>query len=105
MVCCNAADARSPLIKSEPVLLVEVLSPSTERDDRGDKFLAYRKLASLKEYLLVDVDTRRCDLFRLNEDKRWVLYPHERSDTVDLQSLQLQLTPSVLWAELPADPG
>lgn len=41
MVTCSAVDAADPLIKREPVLVVEVLSPGTAACDRGDKFAAY----------------------------------------------------------------
>jgi Uma2 family endonuclease len=44
MVSCSARDAGDPLVKREPVLLVEVLSPATAAFDRGDKFAAYRSL-------------------------------------------------------------
>jgi Uma2 family endonuclease len=44
--------------------VVEVLSDSTAAFDRGVKFAAYRKLAALQEYLLVDIDRRRLELFR-----------------------------------------
>ena len=53
MVTCSAADATDPLVKREPVLVVEVLSPGTAAYDRGDKFADYRRLASLREYLLI----------------------------------------------------
>jgi Uma2 family endonuclease len=64
MVTCSAADLADRLIRREPVLVVEVLSPSAAAFDRGDKFFTYRQLPSLAEVLLVDVDSRRCDLFR-----------------------------------------
>lgn len=101
IVTCSATDARDPLVKREPLLLVEVLWPSTMGYDCGDKFGAYRKLTSLREYLLVDVQAQRCDLYRLNDQGLWVLHPFERGETVELGSLALQLTPAVLWAELP----
>ena len=47
-----------------PVLVVEVLSPATERLDKYEKFLAYQILASLQEYLLVHQDRRELWLFR-----------------------------------------
>ena len=68
MVTCSRADAASRLIKRDAVLVVEVLSPSTSAYDRGDKFADYRALESLAEYLLVDVDKRRCDLYRKGAD-------------------------------------
>ena len=46
-----------------PVLIVEVLSPTTEAADRGEKFAHYRRLASLQEYLLVAQDVPRIEQF------------------------------------------
>lgn len=101
MVCCSAADTRDPLVKREPVLLVEVLSPATAAYDRGDKFAAYRRLPGLREYLVVDVDSRRCDLHRLNEQGLWVLYPFDPGQAVELDSVALTIPAAALWAEVP----
>ena len=49
---------------TNPCLLVEVLSSTTERDDRGWKFRDYRSLPSLEEYVLVAQDTRRIEIYR-----------------------------------------
>jgi Uma2 family endonuclease len=102
MVTCSAADASSPNSKSEPVLLAEVLSPGTAAYDRGNKFAAYRRITSLREYLLVDPDTRRVELYRLGPDGLWVLHPAEPDTDVQLDSVKLLLTPAALWAEMPA---
>lgn len=102
MVCCSAADAADLLVKRDPVLLVEVLSPATAAYDRGDKFAAYRKLPGLREYLLVDTDSRRCDLFRRRDDGLWVLHPFEPGQALRLDSVALDLPAELLWAEVPA---
>jgi Uma2 family endonuclease len=101
MVTCSAADAASPNLKREPVLLAEVLSPGTAAYDRGDKFAAYRRIETLREYLLVDPDTRRADLYRLGPEGLWVLHPAEPGDGIELASISLALTPEALWAEMP----
>ena len=59
LVTCSALDLASPMVKTEPKLIAEVLSPSTAAYDRGLKFSHYRSLASLEEYLVIDLDTRR----------------------------------------------
>jgi len=105
MVTCSAADAGSPSVKREPVLLAEVLSPSTAAYDRGDKFAAYRRIATLREYLLVDPDSRRVELYRLGADGLWVLHPAEPNTDVQLDSVHLLLTPAALWAEVPMANG
>ena len=101
MVTCSAADAADRLVKREPILLVEVLSPSTAAYDRGDKFASYRQLPSLAEYLLVDVDSRRCDLFRKrSDDGLWVLHPSAPGQGVQLASVDLAISAEALWADL-----
>ena len=55
MVTCSARDTASHW-KTEPTLLIEVLSPTTERMDRTEKLLAYTQLPSLEAYLLVAQD-------------------------------------------------
>ncbi len=100
MVCCSAADATDPLIKREPSLVVEVLSPSTAAYDRGEKFAAYRLLPSLREYLLVDTESRRCDLYRKGEDGLWVLHPFEPGQAVQLDCVGLTVSAEALWDEV-----
>jgi Uma2 family endonuclease len=105
MVTCSDADANDPLVKRDPVLLVEVLSPATAAYDRGDKFAAYRKLPGLREVLLVDTDSRRCDLYRKGVDGLWVLHPFEPGQGLRLESVALDLPAAQLWAEVPAHPS
>jgi Uma2 family endonuclease len=100
MVTCSGADLSDRLIKREPVLVAEVLSPSTAGYDRGRKFAAYRGLPSLVEYLLVDVDQQRCDLFRRNAEGLWVLHPCEPGQTLSLASVNLEIEAAELWADL-----
>ena len=103
MVTCSAVDLASPLTKSEPILLAEVLSPGTAAYDRGDKFAQYRRIPALQEYLLIDVDTRCADLYRKGADGMWVLHPFEDGQTVRLASVKLDITAEALFAEV--DPG
>lgn len=100
-VTCSAADAADPLIKRDPVLVVEVLSPSTAAYDRGEKFAAYRLLPNLQEYLLVDPAARRCDLYRKGADGLWVLHPGEPEQGVRFASVALDLHGLQLWDEVP----
>ncbi len=56
-----------------PALIIEVLSPSTERYDRTGKFALYRSLPSLHEYLLIAQDEYRIDYYRRTADGLWFI--------------------------------
>ena len=58
-------------VLQNPTVIVEVLSPSTEAYDRGEKFLRYRRLDSLQEYLLVRQNERRVEQFKKQSDGSW----------------------------------
>src|SRR5215210_9413337 len=55
VVACDPAGG-DPYVRAEPRLVVEVLSPSTERTDRREKLAAYQSCPSLQEYALVSQD-------------------------------------------------
>ena len=104
LVTCSALDLASPLVKTEPKLIAEVLSPSTAAYDRGLKFSHYRSLASLQEYVLIDLDSRSTDCYRKGADGLWVLHPFARGEPVSLASVALELTAAQLFAEVPEVP-
>jgi Uma2 family endonuclease len=56
---------------TNPTLLVEVLSPSTEQDDRGNKWQHYQLIASLQEYVLVSQAERRVERYRRLPTGNW----------------------------------
>lgn len=74
-----------------PTVLFEILSPSTEAYDRGEKFARYRRLSSLREYVLVAQDRVAVECYR-REGDFWVLETCESlDDTLRLQSLDCEL--------------
>lgn len=73
-----------------PTVIVEVLSESTERDDRGEKFAHYRRLPSLQEYVLVSQDARRIEVFRRSPEG-WVLSEAGPSEEVELRALGVRI--------------
>lgn len=100
-VTCDPADRAQAQHKSAPTLVAEMLSPSTSAYDRGAKFAAYRKLPSLREYVLIDPERSSVDLFRRNEDGQWVLFPHEASDDLlELASVGLSLPLAQLYEDV-----
>ena len=75
-----------------PVAIVEVLSPSTEKYDRGAKFRHYEQIASLKEYLLVAQDEAVIERFVRQADGSWALVSFVGlADTLSLTSVPMQI--------------
>jgi Uma2 family endonuclease len=68
MVACDARDT-DRYFKRYPKVLIEVLSPDTERTDRREKFLSYTQLETLEEYVLVAQETTEVTVFR--RSNRW----------------------------------
>ncbi len=62
-----------------PTVIIEVLSPSTEKYDRGLKFQHYRSVESLKDYLLVDQNQIRIEQYTRQADGTWMLRDYQRS--------------------------
>lgn len=56
---------------TNPTLLVEVLSPSTEQEDRGNKWLQYQQISSLQEYVLVSQAEARIERYRRLPSGAW----------------------------------
>ncbi|HVH47871.1 MAG TPA: Uma2 family endonuclease [Labilithrix sp.] len=73
---------------TNPVVIVEVLSPSTEGRDRGEKFEAYKHIASLKEYVLVSQDVRRVEVRRRGE-RGWSCELAEATDTIQIHGQEI----------------
>lgn len=73
---------------TNPSLIVEVLSESTEAEDRGKKFRDYKKLPSLQTYLLVAQDERRIECFNRQPNGTWVVDEIDQSgDILQLPSI------------------
>lgn len=102
MVSCNAADRQAELALTAPCLVAEVLSASTAGRDRGAKFVAYRLIPSLRDYLVIDPERRRIELYsRANEG--WLLRETGPGEPgLPLDSIGLTLAAEEVFADLPA---
>jgi len=77
---------------TNPTVIVEVLSKTTEAYDRGRKFEHYRRLPSLREYVLVSQDAPTLERFTREGDGRWVLTAaHGLEATIPLDALETAL--------------
>jgi Uma2 family endonuclease len=89
-----------------PTVLIEVLSESTERYDRGKKFSFYRTIESLAEYLLVAQDEYRVERYVRQPDGLWLLSDHRLpEDVVNLASIQCALTLREVYDKISLPPG
>lgn len=100
-VVCGSmeTDPKDENATTNPTLLVEVLSETTEAYDRGEKFAHYRRIPSLREYVLVGQTEPRVEVFRRNPDDTWTLYEFT-GGLVRLQSIDV----AVPLADIYADP-
>ncbi|HEV7893759.1 MAG TPA: Uma2 family endonuclease [Pyrinomonadaceae bacterium] len=90
-------DSRKDII-TNPDLVVEVLSPSTEAFDRGAKFEAYQTIDSLKEYLLFSQDKPRVEQFVRNGDGKWTYAAVEGLESsLALPSIECTLNLSAVY--------
>lgn len=89
-------DADDPDAVINPVLIVEVLSPTTEAADRGEKFAHYRRLDSLQEYVLVAQDRPRVEVFR-REGDIWALREHGPGSEIALASVDASIPVDALY--------
>ncbi len=88
-VTCSDMDRSAKRFITQPCLIIEVLSPSTEAFDRGDKFKLYRQLTSLQDYVLVDTNKPAIDLYHKTEQGRWEIMSYSAEETVELASVGL----------------
>ena len=88
MVVCEKVDPDS-LYQTDPVLLIEILSKSTESKDRLEKLVAYQSMPSVKEYVLVSQDKVSIDIYRRYDDG-WQMESLSYGDRIKLESIHYE---------------
>ncbi|MDH3209177.1 MAG: Uma2 family endonuclease [Burkholderiaceae bacterium] len=96
-VTCDHADLATDMIFRSPSLVVEVLSPTTQAYDRSQKFSLYRRIEALREYVLIDSDSRRVEVFRLGADGLWDLHDMSDGTALVLGSIECRIAFSDLF--------
>jgi Uma2 family endonuclease len=93
-----AAERGDSYFKTDPTLIIEVLSPNAQRYDRGDKRPAYQSLPSLQEYLLVAQDEPNIEVHR-RTDSGWASTIHQGiATTIELRSIHLEIRLDRIYA-------
>jgi len=97
LVSCDAQDRNARKFIEFPTLIVEVLSPSTEAKDRGEKFLYYQTMPSLQEYVLIDAEKVAVECYRRGEGRMWLYYPYSAGDVLSLHSIEFERPIALLY--------
>jgi len=86
------AENRKDVI-ANPLVIIEILSDSTKDYDRGSKFTAYRNIASLKDYILIDQYSYHIEYFHKDESGKWSLDEFKNmGDTFKISSINVELS-------------
>lgn len=109
MVVCGQIeyDNEDPHAITNPVLLVEVLSPSTSNYDRGEKFEFYREVKTFQEYLTIHQDKVYIEHWYKRDDDQWMLHELTKLDdslilhSIDVSFSLQQIYERVEWDNEP----
>ncbi|MEZ2230845.1 Uma2 family endonuclease [Microcoleus sp.] len=83
------------------MVIVEVLSNSTKDYDRGGKFVAYRSIPELREYILIDQYSYHIEQFAKNSDGKWVLTEYDSAESgLTLESVEFQMPLSEIYERI-----
>jgi Uma2 family endonuclease len=91
---------------TNPAVIIEVLSKSTESYDRGQKFKLYRELPSLREYLLISSTEVLLEHYKKEAPHVWTLRESkERSDALKIETVQFTCPLSEIYRDVSFDPA
>jgi len=96
-VTCDETD-NERYFKTQAKLIIEILSPSTERYDRAEKFYAYRQLESLQEYVLIAQDSHRVEVYRRRT--QWELELYGEDQDFYLESVDLKINVADVYEQI-----
>jgi Uma2 family endonuclease len=96
VVACDPEDNDDYLVK-RPVLVVEVESPITATIDRREKLMAYRKIESLREYMLLSQDSISAEVHRRDDNGEWWSEQIAADQELRLESADLNVALSTLY--------
>lgn len=89
-VSCDSRDRGKKDNIQYPCLIIEVLSPSTEAIDRGEKLEYYLEYPSLEEYVLIGSQKKSVEVYRREKDS-WRLRIYKPGSTIHLQSIDVEV--------------
>lgn len=97
MLACSREE--NDYFLTQPCLIIEVLSKSTAATDKREKFVAYQRINSLREYVLVSQYSQKIERYhRLDEHGLWHLTVYEKGDTVEFSCIEFELSMADIYA-------
>lgn len=105
-VICEKLQVASddPHAATNPVLVAEVLSDSSEAYDRGEKAAHYRRIPALREYALVSQRSRRIEVYRKNDRGHFELFEYVNGERVELASVGVSFLVDDVYRDPLGDP-
>ncbi|MFP4307175.1 MAG: Uma2 family endonuclease [Desulfococcaceae bacterium] len=107
-IACENIEFEDDSIPSllNPVVIIEILSESTEAYDRGKKFTHYRLIPSLREYLLVSQDHCQVETYMRSEVGRWIYSSSESLENkIKIESIDCDLSLSEIYRWIEFEDG
>jgi Uma2 family endonuclease len=95
-----ACDEQARTMLTSPVVVIEVISPTTEKRDRGAKFKTYKALPSVQEYVLIGSEYKAIEVHR-REGTFWRQYHYREGDLVELKSLAASFPFDAVYRRIP----
>ena len=103
MMTCGKVEAGDEQAVTDPKLIVEVLSPGTRGYDQRDKFVLYRALASLREYVLIDPAKLQLKVFTWVDGGVWLLTDQSNACVLSLASIGCTLSMELVLKGVESD--
>ncbi|HEY6408927.1 MAG TPA: Uma2 family endonuclease [Ktedonobacteraceae bacterium] len=95
-----ASGEQAGTMLANPVVVIEVVSPTTEKRDRRAKFKAYKALPSVQEYVLIGSEYQAIEVHR-REGNFWRQYHYREGDLVELKSLDVSFPFDAVYRRIP----
>ncbi len=99
-VSCDQRDFADPEYIYRPRVIVEVLSPSTEALDRGEKFESYRECPTIQEYVMVNTSRQAVEVCRREKNSFWSFQTFKPGTIVELTSLGIHFSVSDVYEKV-----
>jgi len=86
---------------TNPLIIIEVLSESTENYDRGKKFLFYRSIPTFQEYILIDRYSVHIEQFSMGDNRKWVLTEYnDLNDVLKFTKINFQIPFADIYSQV-----